>query len=245
MPPCAHRVEPAASTSLVTTRTRSPSPSRAMRRAVVRPAMPEPTTTTSASTIQPGAGPAAAAAGSIRRCTESAMLSMSRGRADQRGHQQPGRAGGGGRRRGRARAARGSPRCRPASSAAGRGQHGRVPAGPPRRRRPAARATAPAPAARSSADRKTLRLDSASPSGSRTVGDADEPTPAGPGRRPAGGPGSAAGSPSRRRTRRPGAQVNSFVTTVSTPSKCPGRFGPSSWLASAPAVTQTCAGPDA
>ena len=54
MPPCAHWVEPAARTSLVTTRTLS-TWSRS-RSAAVRPAMPEPMTTTSAVVVQPGSG---------------------------------------------------------------------------------------------------------------------------------------------------------------------------------------------
>ena len=56
MPPCAHCVEPAASTSLVTTRT-EPTWWRS-RSAAVRPAMPEPITTTSARVVQPGEGAA-------------------------------------------------------------------------------------------------------------------------------------------------------------------------------------------
>ena len=58
MPPWAHRVEPAARRSLVTTRTLPPSgPSSSFsRRAAVSPAMPEPMTTTSAVTDQPGSG---------------------------------------------------------------------------------------------------------------------------------------------------------------------------------------------
>ena len=57
MPPWAQRVEPAESTSLVTTRTFSPGPSASLRRrAAVRPAMPEPMTTTSAEVVQPGSG---------------------------------------------------------------------------------------------------------------------------------------------------------------------------------------------
>ena len=52
IPPWAHWVEPAESTSLVTTRT-LPTWCRS-RSATVRPAMPEPTTTTSASVVQPG-----------------------------------------------------------------------------------------------------------------------------------------------------------------------------------------------
>ena len=55
MPPCAQRVEPAASTSLVTSRTRS-AECRARCSAAVSPAMPEPTTTTSVSTRPAGRG---------------------------------------------------------------------------------------------------------------------------------------------------------------------------------------------
>ena len=52
MPPCAHCVDPAESTSLVTTRTLSTW--CRSRRAAVRPAMPVPTTTTSAVVVHPG-----------------------------------------------------------------------------------------------------------------------------------------------------------------------------------------------
>src|SRR4051794_3122376 len=55
MPPCAHCVEPDESRSLVTTST-DPTPDARTRRAAVRPAMPEPTTTTSAYVVQPGPG---------------------------------------------------------------------------------------------------------------------------------------------------------------------------------------------
>ena len=54
MPPCAHWVEPAESTSLVTTSTLSTCSRR--RSAAVRPAIPEPTITTSARVVQPGSG---------------------------------------------------------------------------------------------------------------------------------------------------------------------------------------------
>ena len=53
-PPCAHSVEPLDSTVLVTSSTRGTR--RRRRSAVVRPAMPEPTTMTSASAVHPGAG---------------------------------------------------------------------------------------------------------------------------------------------------------------------------------------------
>ncbi len=56
MPPCAHWVDPAASTSLVTTSRWSEGSAAWIRSAAVRPAMPEPTTTTSARVVQPGAG---------------------------------------------------------------------------------------------------------------------------------------------------------------------------------------------
>src|SRR3954462_6028347 len=52
MPPCAQRVEPASSSALVTRSTR---PAARACRAAVRPAMPLPTTTTSAVANQPGA----------------------------------------------------------------------------------------------------------------------------------------------------------------------------------------------
>lgn len=54
MPPWAQRVEPSSSRALVTTTVRRPA--AAQRSAAVRPATPEPTTTTSASRDQPGAG---------------------------------------------------------------------------------------------------------------------------------------------------------------------------------------------
>ena len=54
MPPCAQRVEPSSRRALVTTTVRSPA--AAQRSAAVSPATPEPTTTTSASMAQPGAG---------------------------------------------------------------------------------------------------------------------------------------------------------------------------------------------
>ncbi|AOW88351.1 hypothetical protein BC342_19480 [Streptomyces olivaceus] len=54
MPPCAQRVEPSSRRALVTTTVRRPAASQ--RRAAVSPATPEPTTTTSASRAQPGAG---------------------------------------------------------------------------------------------------------------------------------------------------------------------------------------------
>ncbi len=63
MPPWAHWVDPAESTSLVTTRTRSTW--CRSRSAAVSPAMPVPTSTTSTSVVQPG-GPAASRAGSER-----------------------------------------------------------------------------------------------------------------------------------------------------------------------------------
>ena len=56
MPPWAHCVEPASSTSLVTTRIWSTRPRS--RSAAVSPAMPDPITTTSARTDQPGWGAA-------------------------------------------------------------------------------------------------------------------------------------------------------------------------------------------
>ena len=65
MPPCAHTVEPDARMSLVTSRTRGTRVRSSS--AAVRPAMPEPTTTASASTVQPGAGAASRVA---RRVTE-------------------------------------------------------------------------------------------------------------------------------------------------------------------------------
>src|SRR4051812_31901732 len=52
MPPCAQRVEPASSSALVTSSTR---PEARACRAAVSPAMPLPTTTTSAVANQPGA----------------------------------------------------------------------------------------------------------------------------------------------------------------------------------------------
>src|SRR4051812_22465171 len=52
MPPCAQRVEPASSSALVTNSTR---PAARACRAAVKPAMPLPTTTTSAVANQPGA----------------------------------------------------------------------------------------------------------------------------------------------------------------------------------------------
>ena len=54
IPPCAQAVDPSSSTVLVTSRTRSTR--RRSRRAVVNPAIPEPTTMTSAVVVQPGAG---------------------------------------------------------------------------------------------------------------------------------------------------------------------------------------------
>ena len=54
MPPCAQAVDPSSSTVFVTSRTRSTR--RRSRSAVVSPAMPEPTTMTSAVVVQPGAG---------------------------------------------------------------------------------------------------------------------------------------------------------------------------------------------
>ena len=56
MPPWAHWVEPALRTSLVTTSSDSDGSSAWMRSAAVSPAMPEPTTTTSARVVQPGSG---------------------------------------------------------------------------------------------------------------------------------------------------------------------------------------------
>ncbi len=56
IPPWAHCVDPAARTSLVTTSRRSDGFAAWMRSAAVSPAMPEPTTTTSARVVQPGAG---------------------------------------------------------------------------------------------------------------------------------------------------------------------------------------------
>lgn len=54
IPPWAQRVEPSSRLALVTTTVRSPAASQ--RRAAVRPATPEPTTTTSAAMDHPGAG---------------------------------------------------------------------------------------------------------------------------------------------------------------------------------------------
>ena len=73
MPPWAQRVDPADSTSFVTSVTRSVD-WRAICRAVESPAMPEPTMSTSVSVVQPGAG---ARSRAITRST--AMLSISRG----------------------------------------------------------------------------------------------------------------------------------------------------------------------
>src|SRR3954447_20696182 len=61
MPPCAHRVEPASSNALVTSRTLArelPCARSASRHfsAAVSPAMPLPTTTTSAVAVHPGGG---------------------------------------------------------------------------------------------------------------------------------------------------------------------------------------------
>ena len=53
IPPCAHWVDPAERSSLVTTST---DPACLACRAAVRPAMPEPTTTTSAYVVQPASG---------------------------------------------------------------------------------------------------------------------------------------------------------------------------------------------
>ena len=112
MPPCAQRVEPAASTSLVTSSTRRDD-CRLMCSAVVRPAMPEPTTTTSASTSQPGSG-AASRRGSLT--ATSPTLSISRVcRPARPPAAAPARARGS--RRGRRRAVRGSRRPRPVSAA--------------------------------------------------------------------------------------------------------------------------------
>ena len=73
MPPCAHCVEPASSTSLVTTSTLPTWPRS--RRAAVSPAMPEPMTTTSAVVVQPGSGAVAAREPARGRapCTLSAV----------------------------------------------------------------------------------------------------------------------------------------------------------------------------
>ena len=54
MPPCAQRVEPSSTLALVTSKTRYPA--RRTCIAVARPAMPEPTTITSAVAVQPGDG---------------------------------------------------------------------------------------------------------------------------------------------------------------------------------------------
>ncbi len=62
MPPCAHGVAPASSRVFVTSSTR---PSRRHSSAAVSPAMPLPTTITSAYVVQPGAG-ATSAAGTSR-----------------------------------------------------------------------------------------------------------------------------------------------------------------------------------
>ena len=56
MPPWAHWVEPALSTSLVTTNNLRLRSAAWMRSAAVNPAMPEPITTTSARVVQPGSG---------------------------------------------------------------------------------------------------------------------------------------------------------------------------------------------
>ncbi len=56
MPPCAHRVEPSSSTDLVTSRMRASGRLRRIDSTAVTPATPEPTTTTSASSRQPGSG---------------------------------------------------------------------------------------------------------------------------------------------------------------------------------------------
>ena len=71
MPPWAHWVEPALSTSLVTTSSLSARSAAWMRRAAVSPAMPEPTTTTSARVVHPGSG-------AVSRCgTRRPGVSMS------------------------------------------------------------------------------------------------------------------------------------------------------------------------
>ena len=54
IPPCAHFVEPSSTRDLVTINTESPCVLAC--NAVVSPAIPEPTTITSACAVQPGAG---------------------------------------------------------------------------------------------------------------------------------------------------------------------------------------------
>ena len=54
IPPCAHFVEPSSTLALVTSRTDKPYVRHCS--AVVRPAIPEPTTMTSARAVQPGEG---------------------------------------------------------------------------------------------------------------------------------------------------------------------------------------------
>ena len=56
IPPCAHCVEPALSTSLVTTSSLSRRSAAWMRSAAVSPAMPDPMTTTSERVVHPGSG---------------------------------------------------------------------------------------------------------------------------------------------------------------------------------------------
>src|SRR4051812_12784469 len=72
MPPCAHRVEPSSMLTLVTTVTCSPCSRRCS--AAVRPAIPEPTTSTSVVSVQPGSAAASrlGSAGSIRLPSRSA-----------------------------------------------------------------------------------------------------------------------------------------------------------------------------
>ena len=103
MPPWAHAVDPAESTVLVTSSTRS-TRSRT-RSAQVSPAMPEPTTTTSALVVHPGAGAVrrrgTGAADGIRRGLDGmpAALRRPRGRArrrrGRRAHHRPVRRGAG------------------------------------------------------------------------------------------------------------------------------------------------------
>ena len=207
MPPWAQRVEPSSTFTLVTTVTACPA-ARACS-AAVRPAMPEPTTTTSAVWVQPGSAAASAArqarvvhAGPERQRAgcRSAWSPPTRAATSSRAGPASGR-----RRRGRRRAGRGSRRRRRAAprSAARSDGAGAVRARP--RRRGAAPGTGPAASVRwSRRSGSRLRLDSASPSGVPDGRRRPRSVRRARGRRPSGGSARAAGSPSRRRRRRPG-----------------------------------------
>ena len=204
--------------------------------AVVSPAMPEPTTTTSVSAVQPGVG-----RGSRRGRTVTAVTVDV---VDQPGACRPGPRPAAGPRRapgvgpGRRRAARGSRRRRRARGehGAGRGSStGLAPpaASPAGEQRPGQRQRVPSLVRRevdvAAGQRQPVRLAHGR--------HADASRRPGRGRAPSGGSASAAGSPSRRRRRGPGGPCSSnLATTVSMPAKWPGRIAPSSSSPSGPAV---------